>query len=166
MRSTTPLAHQRKSAPYQPVLPPICSIDFQTHSIGASVKTSRLSRKIISPAQSGSPWAFCQGAVGAVASDQRVSTRLALVFVRARLIAVETSIRPSFGLATIASRLLSGSATVSLISEPTSGRARPVGTGVTNPIQRLESFGVNTGTLMIQRLRRPDALANFCIMSA
>jgi len=165
-RSITPLAHHKKSEPYQPVSPPICSIERQTQSIGASVTTSRLSFKIISPAQSGSLCAFCQGAVGAVASDQRVSTWLLEVRVKARLIAVVTSINPSAGFGTIASILFFGSATVSFIKEPTSGLASAVGTGVTKPIQRLESFGVRTGTLIIQRRRNPEQAANFCIISA
>ena len=50
-----------------------------------------------SPAQSGSLWAFCQGAVGSVASDQRVSTELVETLVKARLIAFSTSINPSGG---------------------------------------------------------------------
>ncbi|CAB4573651.1 unannotated protein [freshwater metagenome] len=62
--------------------------------------------------------------------------------------------------------LFAGSATTSLISDPTSGLASAVGTGVTNPIHKLDSFGVNTGTLMIHRFRKPDSFANFCIMSA
>ena len=62
--------------------------------------------------------------------------------------------------------LFAGSATTSLIKDSTSGRASDVGTGVTKPIHSEESFGVRTGTETIQRLRRPDNLANFCIMSA
>ena len=52
------------------------------------------------------------------------------------------------------------------MSEPTSGRARAVGTGVTKPIHKLDSPGVNTGTRIIQRFFNPDNFANFCIMSA
>ena len=65
-----------------------------------------------------------------------------------------------------ASTLLAGSATTSLMSEPTNGRASAVGTGVTNPIHKLDNPGVNTGTLMIHRFFNPDNFANFCIMSA
>ena len=66
----------------------------------------------------------------------------------------------------IASIAFLGSATVSFIKEPISGRAKRVGTGVTKPIQRLESFGVKTGTRIIHRFLSPEHLANFCIMSA
>ena len=52
------------------------------------------------------------------------------------------------------------------MSEPTSGRASAVGTGVTSPIHKLDSSGVNTGTLIIHLRGKPDSLANFCIMSA
>ena len=62
--------------------------------------------------------------------------------------------------------LFAGSATTSLINDPTNGLARAVGTGVTNPIQRLESPGVSTGTLIIHRRGSPESFANFCIMSA
>ena len=46
-----------------------------------------------------------------------------------------------------ASTLLFLSATTSLMSEPTNGRARDVGTGVTRPIHKLERFGVNTAVV-------------------
>ena len=89
-----------------------------------------------------------------------------MIFDSARDIAFSTSIKPSAGFGTNASIDFAGSATTSLISEPTSGRASAVGTGVTNPIHKLESPGVNTGTLIIQRFFNPDSFANFCIMSA
>ena len=54
--------------------------------------------------------------------------------------------KPSGGGGMSASTLLFLSATTSLMSEPTNGRARDVGTGVTRPIHKLERFGVNTGT--------------------
>ena len=127
---------------------------------------SRRSRKTISPAQSGSPWAFCHGAVGIAASDQRVSTPWVVIIESANEIAVSTSIRPSAGFGINASIDFAGSATTSLISDPTNGRASAVGTGVTNPIHKLESPGVNTGTLIIHRFFNPDSFANFCIMSA
>ena len=46
----------------------------------------------------------------------------------------------------IESILFFESATTSLIKDSTSGRAKEVGTGVTKPIQRLDSLGVRTGT--------------------
>ena len=52
------------------------------------------------------------------------------------------------------------------MSEPTSGRANAVGTGVTSPIQRLESPGVKTGIFMMIRFFNPDSFANFCIIAA
>ena len=127
---------------------------------------SRRSRNTISPAQSGSPWAFCHGAVGIVASDQRVSTLWVVIFESAKEIAFSTSMRPSVGFGISASILFAGSATTSLINEPTSGLASAVGTGVTNPIHKLDNPGVNTGTRIIQRFFSPDSFANFCIMSA
>ena len=54
--------------------------------------------------------------------------------------------KPSGGGGMSASTLLFLSATTSLMSEPTNGHARDVGTGVTRPIHKLERFGVNTGT--------------------
>jgi len=42
--------------------------------------------------------------------------------------------------------LFAGSATTSLIKDSTSGLASEVGTGVTNPIQRLDNYGESTGT--------------------
>ena len=101
-----------------------------------------------------------------MASDHLVLTVLLETWLRASEIAPSTSIKPSFGFGIIESIDLFGSATTSLIREPTKGRASEVGTGVTKPIQRLESFGVSTGTLIIKRLLRPDNLANFCIISA
>ncbi|CAB5034378.1 unannotated protein [freshwater metagenome] len=74
--------------------------------------------------------------------------------------------KPSGGGGISASTLLFLSATTSLINDPTRGRASDVGTGVTRPIHKLDKFGVKTGTLIIQRLRKPDSFANFCIMSA
>ena len=158
--------NHRKSAPYQPFSPPICSIDSHTFSIGASVITSRRSLKIISPAHAGSLCAFCHGAVGIAASDQRVSTALAEMRLSANSIALVTSVSPSGGSGIIPFKLFFGSATTSFINEPTNGRARAVGTGVTNPIHKLDSLGVSTGTLIINRFRSPEILANFCIISA
>ena len=76
------------------------------------------------------------------------------------------SVNPSGGRAITSLMLFAGSATTSLINEPTSGRANAVGTGVTNPIHKLESPGVNTGILIIIRFFNPDNFANFYIMSA
>ena len=90
--------YQRKSAPYQPVSPPISSIASHKLLIDASVTLTLLSLYNASPAHSGSLWAFCHGAVGNVASDQRVGTVFPDTFVRAKLIAVSTSIKPSGGL--------------------------------------------------------------------
>ena len=101
-----------------------------------------------------------------MASDQRVETVLLETLLNAKLIAPSTSIKPSVGFGINLSIDFLGSATTSLISEPTSGRASEVGTGVTKPIQRLDNFGVNTGTLIIKRFLSPDNLANFCIISA
>ena len=76
------------------------------------------------------------------------------------------SVNPSGGRAITSLILFAGSATTSLINEPTSGRARAVGTGVTKPIHKLESPGVNTGIFIMMRFFNPDTFANFCIMSA
>jgi hypothetical protein len=75
-----------------------------------------------------------------------------VIFESAKEIAFSTSIRPSAGFGMSASILFAGSATTSLISEPTSGLASAVGTGVTKPIHKLDSPGVRTGTLMIPAL--------------
>ena len=80
--------------------------------------------------------------------------------------AFSTSINPSGGGGINLSIDLLGSATTSLINEPTNGRASAVGTGVTKPIQRLERFGVRTGILIIIRLLSLESTANFCIISA
>ena len=82
------------------------------------------------------------------------------------MIALSTFSKPSAGFGIKVSILFFGSATTSLINEPTSGLASAVGTGVTSPIHKLDSSGVSTGTLIIHRRGRPDSLANFCIMSA
>ena len=63
----------------------------------AGVIFSRVSLYKVSPAHSGSLCAFCQGAVGNVASDHLVKTLLSLVFVNANSIAPATSIKPSGG---------------------------------------------------------------------
>ena len=89
-----------------------------------------------------------------------------MIFESANWIAFSTSINPSAGFGIRASIDLAGSATTSLMREPTRGRASAVGTGVTKPIHKLESPGVRTGTLIIQRFFNPDNFANFCIMSA
>ena len=101
-----------------------------------------------------------------MASDHLVETVLLETFVSAKLIAPSTSIKPSGGGGIKWLIDFLGSATTSLINDPTNGRASEVGTGVTKPIQRLDNFGDRTGTLIIHRLRNPDSLANFCIMSA
>ena len=62
--------------------------------------------------------------------------------------------------------LFAGSATTSLMSEPTSGRANAVGTGVTKPIHKLDRPGVRTGIFTMMRFLSPDNFANFCIISA
>ena len=134
--------------------------------IDASVVRTFLSFNNISPAHSGSDCAFCHGAVGSVASDHLVETVLLETLLSANLTAPSTSINPSAGFGINLSIDFLGSATTSLISEPTNGRASEVGTGVTKPIQRLDNFGVNTGTLIIKRFLSPDNLANFCIISA
>ena len=122
------------------------SIACQSAVAEASVFSSRRSNKIISPAHSGSPCAFCQGAVGYAASDQRVITSRSAIFESANLMAPSTSIKPSGGGGIMESILFLGSATTSLIKDSTSGRASAVGTGVTKPIQRLDNFGDKTGT--------------------
>ena len=62
--------------------------------------------------------------------------------------------------------LFAGSATTSLMRDPTNGRAIEAGTGVTSPTQRLESAGERTGTGMMMRLRNPATLAKVFIISA
>ena len=166
MRSNKPRKYQRKSEPYQPLSPPISSIASHKLFIDASVIRIFLSRRIISPAHSGSDCAFCHGANGDAASDQRVVTVLLDTLFRAKATARSTSINPSLGGGIKLLIDFFGSATTSLINEPTNGRASEVGTGVTKPIQRLESFGVSTGTLIINLFLKPDNLANFCIISA
>ena len=101
-----------------------------------------------------------------MASDHLVETLLSDVLVNANSIAPATSIKPSGGNGIILLIDFAGSATTSEINEPTNGRANAVGTGVTNPIHSEDNPGVSTGTLIIQRLRSPEILANFCIISA
>ena len=56
-------------------------------------------------------------------------------------------------------------ATTSWRSDSTSGRAMPLGTGVTRPTQWLDRLGVSNGTVLIRRGRRPATAAYRCIIA-
>ena len=83
-RSSQPRILQSQSAPYHPFRPPRRHTARKAAHDGASTATSRVSRKTVPPAQSGSP-----GMVPAI--DQLVSIRSSLTSLRAARIAWRTS---------------------------------------------------------------------------
>ncbi len=124
----------------------------QKRSSGEAAERTRCSSTWrVPPAQSGSEgWA---SAGEAEASDQRVATSTEPR--KALRTASRKGIRP---LVRRSATELSATVT-SLRRLLTSGLATPVGSGVTSPIQCLESCGLSTGTGMIRRRRSPASSA-------
>ncbi|CAO0837965.1 hypothetical protein SMICM17S_10413 [Streptomyces microflavus] len=98
------------------------------------------------------------GAPGSEADVQRVTTCASLIRWRARLRAWSKPIGPCGGSGTYRTMSCSRQ-TTSWRSDSASGRAMDRGTGVTSPIQWLESVGVSTGTGTITRRGSPATRA-------
>ncbi|CAM5259332.1 hypothetical protein SHIRM173S_09555 [Streptomyces hirsutus] len=104
------------------------------------------------------------GAPGRLADDQRVATCASRTLRSARASASSNG-RGLPGTSGTYRAMSCSWQTTSWRSDSVNGRAREAGTGVTSPIQWLDSLGVSTGTGTTSRRRRPATTAYCCIIS-